>query len=70
MSAVVIVTMVITLMTGGQEYARNVPMESVAECLKQAATVLAEAARVEPDKADTPEIGAGCVIKLDPGQPA
>jgi hypothetical protein len=69
MSAPLIVTLVLTLMIGGQQYERNMPMDSVTECLSQAARVLNEAARVQ-EKGETAEIGAGCVINLNPGDPA
>jgi hypothetical protein len=69
MSAPLIVTLVLTLMIGGQQYERNMPMDSVNECLSQAARVLNEAARVQ-EKGETAEIGAGCVINLNPGDPA
>jgi hypothetical protein len=61
MSAPLIVTLVLTLMIGGQQYERNMPMDSGTECLSQVARVLNEAARVH-QKGDTAEIGAGCVI--------
>ena len=61
--------LVLTLMIGGQQYERNMPMDSVTECLSQVATVLNEAARVQ-EKGETAEIGAGCVINLNPGDPA
>jgi hypothetical protein len=69
MSAPLIVTLVLTLMIGGHQYERNMPMDSVTECLSQAARVLNEAARVQ-EKGETAEIGAGCVINLNPGDPA
>jgi hypothetical protein len=69
MSAPLIVTLVLTLMIGGQQYERNMPMESVTECLSQAARVLNEAARIH-EKGETAEIGAGCVIDRNPGNPA
>jgi hypothetical protein len=69
MSATLIVTLVLTLMIGGQQYERNMPMDSVIECLSQAARVLNEAARVQ-EKGETAEIGAGCVINLNPGDHA
>jgi hypothetical protein len=64
-----IVTLVLTLMIGGQQYERNMPTKSVTECLSQAARVLNEAARIH-EKDETPEIGAGCVIGLNPVNPA
>jgi len=70
MSPIIVVTMVITMMTGGHAYERNIPMASIAECLSQAAIVLNDAANVHPDQADAAEIGAGCVIKINPGNPA
>jgi hypothetical protein len=69
MSAPLIVSLVLTLMIGGQQYERNMPMDSVPECLSQAARVLNQAAKVH-EKSDTAEIGAGCVINLNPGNPA
>jgi len=38
--------------------------------LSEAANVLNEAAKVHAEQADEAEIGAGCVIKINPGQPA
>jgi hypothetical protein len=69
----IIITLVITMMTSGQEYERYIPMDSIGECVSQAAVVLKDAANVRldtvrVDKADATEIGAGCVIKIDPGQ--
>jgi hypothetical protein len=70
MSATLIVTLVLTLMIGGQHYERNMPMDSVTECLSEAARALNEAARVQVEKGDAAEIGAGCVINLNAGNPA
>jgi hypothetical protein len=70
MSATLIVTLVLTLMIGGQQYERNMPMDSVTQCLSEATRVLNEAARVHVENGDTAEIGAGCVINLNPGNPA
>jgi hypothetical protein len=66
----IIITLVITLVTGGQEYERYIPQSSIAECLSEAANVLDEAAKVHVENADEAEIGAGCVIKINPGHPA
>ena len=40
MSATLIVTLVLTLMIGGQQYERNMPMDSVAQCLSEATRAL------------------------------
>ena len=66
----IIITLVITMMTSGHEYERSIPKGSIVECMSEAANVLNEAAKVHADKADAAEIGAGCVIKINPGQPA
>lgn len=65
-----IVTLVITMMTSGHEYERNIPMDSLTACLSQAAQVLSKAAAVRIGTRDEAEIGAGCVIKFNPGLPA
>jgi hypothetical protein len=65
-----IITLVIILMTGGQEYERYLPQSSIVECLSEAANVLNKAVKLPAEKADEAEIGAGCVIKINPGQPA
>jgi hypothetical protein len=70
MSATLIVTLVLTLMIGGQQFERNMPMDSVTQCLSEATRVLDEAARVHVGNGDTAEIGAGCVINFNPGNPA
>jgi hypothetical protein len=70
MNPTIIVTLVLTLMSGGQQYERNQPMDSVAQCLSEAARVLDEAAKLHAEKADSAEIGAGCVFNLNPGHPA
>jgi hypothetical protein len=67
----VVIMLVITMMTAGQQYERTIPMSSIAECLSQAAEVLNEAAKAHVEIAtDAAEIGAGCVVKINPGQPA
>jgi hypothetical protein len=67
----VVIMLVVTMMTAGQQYERTIPMSSIAECLSQAAEVLTEAAKVHVELAtDAAEIGAGCVVKINPGQPA
>jgi hypothetical protein len=66
----IVVTLVITMMTNGQEYERYIPKGSIVECLSEAANVLNEAAKVHAEQADEAEIGAGCVIKINPGHPA
>jgi hypothetical protein len=66
----IIITLVITMMTSGHEYERCIPKSSIVECLSDVATVLNEAAKVHAEKADEAEIGAGCVIKINPGHPA
>jgi hypothetical protein len=66
----IIITLVITMMTSGHEYERYIPKSSINECLSEAANVLNEAAKVHAEKADEAEIGAGCVIKINPGEPA
>jgi len=65
-----VVTLVITMMTGGHEYERTIPMESMTACLSQATQVLNKAAQVHVGTRDEAEIGAGCVIKINPGQAA
>jgi len=70
MSATLIVTLVLTLMIGGQQYERNMPMDSVAQCSSEATRALNEAARVRVENGDAAEIGAGCVMNLNPGKPA
>ena len=66
-----IVTLVITMMAGGHEYERNIPMDSLTTCLSQATQVLNKAAVVPVDTKDEAEVGAGCVIKFNPNsQPA
>jgi hypothetical protein len=71
MSPTIVVTLVLTMMTAGQQYERNMPMDSMGQCLSEATRVLNEAAKgpVETSK-DAAEIGAGCVITIDPGHPA
>jgi hypothetical protein len=66
----IIITLVITMMTSGQEYERHIPRSSIVECLSEAANVINEAAKVHAEQADEAEIGAGCVIKINPGHPA
>ena len=69
--ASVVIMLVITMMSAGQQYERTISMHSITECLSQAAEVLNEAAKVHVDLAtDAAEIGAGCVVKINPGQPA
>jgi hypothetical protein len=71
MTSVIVIMLVVTMTTAGQQYERTIPMSSIAECLSQAAEVLNEAAKVHVDMAtDAAEIGAGCVVKVNPGQPA
>jgi hypothetical protein len=71
MSPTIVVTLVLTMMTAGQQYERNMPMDSMGQCLSEATRVLNEAAKgpVETSK-HAAEIGAGCVITIDPGHPA
>ena len=71
MSPTIVVTLVLTMMTAGQQYERNMPMDSMGQCLSEATRVRNEAAKgpVETSK-DAAEIGAGCVITVDPGHPA
>lgn len=67
----VIIMLVVTMTTAGQQYQRTIPMSSIAECLSQAAEVLDEAAKVRVVMAmDAAEVGAGCVVKINPGEPA
>lgn len=68
--APIIITLVITMMTNGQAYERYIPKSSIVECLADAANVINEAAKVDAEQADEAEIGAGCVIKINPGHPA
>jgi len=71
MTSVIVIMLVITMTTAGQPYERTIAMRSITECLSQAAEVLNEAAKVHVELAtDAAEIGAGCVVKINPGQPA
>ena len=71
MTSVMVIMLVITMTTAGQPYERTIPMSSITECLSQAAEVLIEASKVHFELAtDAAEIGAGCVVKINPGQPA
>jgi hypothetical protein len=71
MSPTIVVTLVLTMMTGGQQYERNMPMDSMGQCLSEATRVLNQAAKAPAETTtDAAEIGAGCVIKINPGHPA
>jgi hypothetical protein len=71
MSPTLIVMLVLTLIIGGQQYERDVPMGSIEQCQSEATRVVNEAANVRvATTTDAAEIGAGCVIKINPGNPA
>jgi hypothetical protein len=71
MSPTIVVTLVLTMMTGGQQYERNMPMDSMGQCLSEATRVLNQAANGPAEATmDAAEIGAGCVITIAPGHPA
>jgi hypothetical protein len=53
-SATLIATLVLTLMIGGQQYERNMPMDSVAECLSEGTRVLNETPRVHVARNNEP----------------
>ena len=66
-----IVMPVLTLIIGGQQYGRDVPMGSIEQCQSEATRVVNEAANIRvATTTDAAEIGAGCVIKINPGNPA
>jgi hypothetical protein len=66
-----IVMLVLTLIIGGQQYERDVPMDSIDQCQSEATRVINEAANVRvATTTDAAEIGAGCVIKINSGNPA
>jgi hypothetical protein len=66
-----IVMLVLTLIIGGQQYERDVSMDSIDQCQSEATRVINEAANVRvATTTDAAEIGAGCVIKINPGNPA
>jgi hypothetical protein len=48
MSPTIVVTLVLTMMTAGQQYERNMPMDSMGQCLSEATRVLNEAAKLRP----------------------
>jgi hypothetical protein len=71
MTPTMVVTLVLTMMTGGQQYERNMPMDSMGQCLSEATKVLNQATKGHVETTtDEAEIGAGCVIKIDPAHPA
>jgi hypothetical protein len=43
-------TLVLTMMTGGQQYEQNMPMDSIARCQSEAIRVLNEAAKGHVEK--------------------
>jgi hypothetical protein len=66
-----IVMLVLTLIIGGQQYERDVSMDSIDQCQSEATRVINEAANVRvATTTDAAEIGAGCVIKINSGNPA
>ena len=71
MNPTIVVTLVLTMTAGGQQFVRDTPMDSMGQCLSEATRVLNQVAKGPAETTtDTAEIGAGCVIKIDPGHPA
>jgi hypothetical protein len=71
MSPTLIVMLVLILIIGGQQYERDAPMDSIDQCQSEATRVINEAANVRvATTTDAAEIGAGCVIKINSGNPA
>jgi hypothetical protein len=59
------------IIIGGQQYERDVPMGSIEQCQSEATRVVNKAANIRvATTTDAAEIGAGCVIKINPGNPA
>jgi hypothetical protein len=45
MTPTIVVTLVLTMMTAGQQYERNMPMDSMGQCLSEATKILNQAAK-------------------------
>ena len=71
MNPTIVVTLVLTMTAGGQQFVRDTPMDSMGQCLSEATRVLNQAATAPVEGAtDAAEIGVGCVINFEPGHPA